>query len=242
GDRASQPSHDLCRQLEAQVHALRSDVEEQIARCRRGAALSRKNLTKLSQLGRPRLPEQLVPRFRSHRHDAGKASLEFAKPRRTDQRGEVLAQATNDISILGAWIDRYNEKNRSPGQRRSNGLRDCIRIGGRSRRHRRRFPWSARARIRTGVFGSEARESVRTNLRGHSFSVLGSAIRRSRPLGPDSSWETAMDAKRGPPPASVLIRVHRSRLHIFGGPLILSVPVIIYSHSCTETRRGIFRA
>src|SRR2546421_7936609 len=139
GDRASQPSHDLCRQLEAQVHALRSDVEEQIARGRRGAALSRKNLAKLSQLGWPRLPEQLVPRFRSHRHDAGKASLKFTKPRGTNQRGEVFAQASNDISILNAWVDRYDEKNRSPGQWRGNGLRDCIRVDGCFRRHVRDF-------------------------------------------------------------------------------------------------------
>src|SRR5439155_19518608 len=123
---------------------------------------------------------------------------------------------------------------------RSDGMRECIRIVGRSRGHRRRFAWSARARIRTGVFGSEARLSVRTNLRGHSFSVLGSAIRRSRPMGPDSSWEMAMDAKEKTATAPVPNRVHRSRLHMFGGPLILSVPVIIYSHSCTEPRRGIF--
>src|SRR2546430_11532696 len=115
GDRASQPSHDLCRQLEAQVHALRSDVEEQIARCRRGAALSRKNLAKLSQLGWTRLPEQPVPRFRSHRHDAGKASLEFAKPRRTDQRAEVLAQVSNDGSIRRPLVDPFIHENRSPG-------------------------------------------------------------------------------------------------------------------------------
>src|SRR5206468_11165279 len=98
------------------------------------------DLAKLSQLGRPWLPEQPVPRFRSHRHDAGKASLKFTKPRRTDQRAEALAQVSNDSSILGPWVDRYNEKNRSPGQRRINGLRDCARIDGRFRRSRTRFP------------------------------------------------------------------------------------------------------
>src|SRR5207249_4532107 len=58
------------------------------------------------------------------------------------------------------------------------------------------------------------RTDYRANLRGHSFSVLGSAIRRSRPLGPDSSSETTIDAKRRSPVAPMLNRVHRSRLHI----------------------------
>src|SRR5712664_1386668 len=56
-DCGSKPSHDLRRQLEAQIHALRPNMPEQVARCRDSMTLSRPYLAKLVQLSWARLPE-----------------------------------------------------------------------------------------------------------------------------------------------------------------------------------------
>jgi len=58
-DGATQPRHDLRRELEAHVHALGPDVEEEIARRRRGVMLAL-DLAKGMQLLGPRRAEQPV--------------------------------------------------------------------------------------------------------------------------------------------------------------------------------------
>src|SRR2546425_2406241 len=56
-DCGSKPGHYLRCQLEAQVHALRPNVKEHVARCRDCMALSCPYLAKLVQLSWPGLPE-----------------------------------------------------------------------------------------------------------------------------------------------------------------------------------------
>src|SRR3989442_13598575 len=60
-DCGSKPSNNLRRQFEAQVHALRPNMPEHVARCRDCMTLSGPYLAKLVQLSWPRLPEYLVP-------------------------------------------------------------------------------------------------------------------------------------------------------------------------------------
>jgi hypothetical protein len=69
----------LRRQLEAQIHALRADVEEQIAG--RGDRMTRARLDfpEWMQLGWSRRPKDPIPNVRSKSHHAGKASLKIAE-------------------------------------------------------------------------------------------------------------------------------------------------------------------
>src|SRR5216683_2547680 len=74
------PCHDQRRQFEAQIHALRPDVEQEVARGGDGVARSRSDLAKRMQFGRPRLPEESIPSLGPERHDAGKIFGRLAKP------------------------------------------------------------------------------------------------------------------------------------------------------------------
>src|SRR3989442_3766571 len=86
-DCGSKPSHNLRRQLEAQVHALRPNMPEHVARRRDGMTLSRPYLAKLVQLSWPRLPEYLVPGIGSKLQNTGKRSFLFTKSYRAHERG-----------------------------------------------------------------------------------------------------------------------------------------------------------
>ena len=61
-DGTGQPGHGLAHELEAHVHPLVLDVEEQVARRRHGAVHGPGELTERVQLGRARAGEQPVPR------------------------------------------------------------------------------------------------------------------------------------------------------------------------------------
>src|SRR5256885_16548344 len=53
--------HDSRRQLEAQIHPLRTDMEEHVARCWDGVTLPGADLMELVQFCRRRLPEESIP-------------------------------------------------------------------------------------------------------------------------------------------------------------------------------------
>jgi hypothetical protein len=78
-DRATEALHDPGRELEAEIHALGADMEQQIARGRDRVARPRPNLAEDMQLGRPRLSEHAVPGFGADPHHAGEAGLQVAK-------------------------------------------------------------------------------------------------------------------------------------------------------------------
>src|SRR5437773_2746852 len=61
GDRGSKPGHDVRRELEAQVHSTRSDVEKEVARSRDRMALPCLEFAKRSELGGTRRSEEPVP-------------------------------------------------------------------------------------------------------------------------------------------------------------------------------------
>jgi len=64
-DGGSEPGDDLGGQIEAEVHPLRPDVEEDIALRRDGVAVSRAYFTEPVKLGRPWPPEERVPSLRT---------------------------------------------------------------------------------------------------------------------------------------------------------------------------------
>jgi len=68
--RVADPGHDLGRQLEAQVHALGANVEEEIAGRGNRMARAGLDLAKGVQLRRPRLAKETIPRVRPNSHDA----------------------------------------------------------------------------------------------------------------------------------------------------------------------------
>ena len=70
-NRVSDPRHDLRRQLEAQIHALGADVEQEVAGRGDRMAPAGTNLPERVQFLRPRRPEQAVPRLGADPHDAG---------------------------------------------------------------------------------------------------------------------------------------------------------------------------
>ena len=57
GNAVAQLVHDLACQFEAQIHAPRADVEQNVSGCRGGDVLSAADLAKRMQLGRTRIAE-----------------------------------------------------------------------------------------------------------------------------------------------------------------------------------------
>src|SRR6266571_2076889 len=117
GDGGSKAGHDVRRKLEAQVHSLRSDVEEQVAWRRDGVPFSRVNLPKRSQLRGLRRSEEGVPGIGPKRHDAGKAAVKLAKSRRADEPAQVSTEMSDCRPILHAWMNRNHEEDCRAGQR-----------------------------------------------------------------------------------------------------------------------------
>ena len=100
-DRVAEPRHDLRRQLEAEVHALGADVEQEIARRGDRMARSGADLAERMQLRRPRRAEQPVPGVRADAHDAGEISLEVAEADGADN-AERSAQNDRTAARLAA--------------------------------------------------------------------------------------------------------------------------------------------
>jgi hypothetical protein len=83
GNRIAELCHDLLCQLETEVHALCTNVKQQIAR--RSDCLPRASLDfpKRMQLRWPRLTKEPVPRVRSNSHRAGEITFDIAETDRT---------------------------------------------------------------------------------------------------------------------------------------------------------------
>jgi hypothetical protein len=123
-NRASDPRHDLRRKLEAQVHALGADVEQQVTGRRDRMPLSGANLPEWMQLRRAWWPEQAVPRVGPESHDAGQARFDVAEFNRAQQRGKVSAKGQQGGAIVRARIDRHDQEDRGARERRGYRLRD----------------------------------------------------------------------------------------------------------------------
>src|SRR5271166_231693 len=75
----SDARHDLRCQLETQIHALRADVENQVAWRRNRMASSRANFAEHAQFRWQRRSKEPVPRVGSKTYDAGKAPFKVPK-------------------------------------------------------------------------------------------------------------------------------------------------------------------
>src|SRR4029077_15438678 len=113
----SQTRHKLSSQLEAQIHALGADVEQQVAWRRDRMARSGTNLPEGMQFCRPWLPEEAVPRVGSKPDDAGKPSLQVTKFHGAHQRGQISAERAHGGAIFRARIESCNQEDRGASKR-----------------------------------------------------------------------------------------------------------------------------
>ena len=120
--------HDLRRELEAQIHAPRPDMEQHVARRSDRVARPGVKFPKRMQLCRPRLTEEPIPGLGAKSHDARQSGFNVAEPNRAHQPGKIRAQRPQRRAILGARLDAHHQKNRGPAERRQYRLGD----GGRS--------------------------------------------------------------------------------------------------------------
>ena len=119
-DRAGQPVHDLRGVLKAQVHPVRPDMEEQVARRGHRTVPAAGQRAERMQLGRPRPGEQPVPGQRADPYDAGELAFRDPEPDRPLQPGQVAEQVAN--SGLAAVIHGHDEEDGRCRQRRKHRL------------------------------------------------------------------------------------------------------------------------
>src|SRR3984885_10273741 len=107
-------------------------------------ACSGADLTEGMQFRGPRLAKEAIPGFGSKSQNTGKASFEIAKFYGADQGREISAERAQEYAILGARLERYDQKDRGASERRG----DCLRE---SRRFRRRFGRGHWIKVRFGI-------------------------------------------------------------------------------------------
>ena len=114
-------AHQTLRELEAEIQALGSEVEEQVAR-RRDRGVSRAgDLGERVQLGGARIAEEGVPGRRPDTHDAAQPTLGGAKADRAAESADVSEYLAH--VGLGARVHGHHEKDRRGRRWRQNGLR-----------------------------------------------------------------------------------------------------------------------
>ena len=79
GNGTVEPRHDLCRQLEAQIHAYGADMQQNVP-WRGDRVMAAVYLTERMQSFRLGCPEETIPRVGAKRHDARQPPLEIPKP------------------------------------------------------------------------------------------------------------------------------------------------------------------
>src|ERR1700741_2279997 len=119
----SDTRHKLSSKLEAQIHALGADVEQQVARRRHRMARSGANLPEWMQLCGSRRPKEPVPRVGPKTHDARKAPFKIAKFDRAHQRGKISAERAHGGAIVNTRVECCDQEDRNAGKRRGYRLR-----------------------------------------------------------------------------------------------------------------------
>ena len=121
GDRAGHRVDELAGQLEADVHRLGPDVEQQVARGGRRAVARAVERDERVQLGRPRTGEQPVPGVGADRGDHREPLGGIAKADRPHQSRDVGQRIVH--GRLAAFVDRRHQEDGRGRQRRQNRLR-----------------------------------------------------------------------------------------------------------------------
>ena len=124
GDRIAELRHDLRRDLEAQVHPLGANVEQQVARGCDRVARSGPELSEGVKFGRARVPEQPIPGVRPDSHHAREPGFEITKFNCANQAREVRAECPHAGAIVRAGVYGHDQEDRRAGQRRRYRLRN----------------------------------------------------------------------------------------------------------------------
>ena len=120
-DRAGQPGHGLGGELEAHVHPLVPDMEQQVPGRGHGVVPSPGELAERVQLGRARAGEQAVPGLRADRGDADQVVAGDAEADRPPQARPVGQQVP--AGRLAAGVDGQDQEDRARGERGQHRLR-----------------------------------------------------------------------------------------------------------------------
>jgi hypothetical protein len=110
--------------LKAQIHPVRPDMEEQVARRGHRTVPAAGQCTERVQLGRPRPAEQPVPGKRADPYDAGELAFRDPEPNRPLQPGQLTEEVAN--SGLAAVIHGHDKEDGCCRERRKHGLRRLI--------------------------------------------------------------------------------------------------------------------
>ena len=134
----SETRHNLHRKFEAQIHALRADVEQQVARRGNRMARSCSNLPERMKLRGPGWSKEPVPRVGPEAHDAGEARFQVAKLHCSQQRREFCAERPQGRSMVETRVYGRDQEDRGACERRVHRLRNGPRAASHVR-HTHRF-------------------------------------------------------------------------------------------------------
>ncbi len=122
-DEARETAHDLCRQLETEIHARGADMKEKIAR-RGDRMVAAADLAERMQIFRARGAEETIPGVGANAEHAGQPALEVAKTDGAQQAREIAEQLSRGILRLEAGFERHDQEDSGTRQPRRHRLRD----------------------------------------------------------------------------------------------------------------------
>ena len=114
-------------QLEAQVHPVRTDVEQQVSGGGDGVPVIGPDLAERVQPGGAIGTAQPVPQLSPEPHHAGQRGSEVAEAHRTQQAAEIAAEVADSRLTGLAGAHGNDEENRRGGQRGGHRLRHGLR-------------------------------------------------------------------------------------------------------------------
>ena len=116
--------HDLGYQLEAEIHALGAEMEEEVGGSGRSVAIAGAEFFEGVELGGARIVgEEFVPGVGAERGDAGEAAFDAPEVDGTVDAGEVGDEIADGGVAGGVGFDCRDEENGGAGERGKDGLR-----------------------------------------------------------------------------------------------------------------------
>jgi hypothetical protein len=97
--------HDLCGQLETDVHPPGADVKQDIPRGGDRMAAAGADLSKRVQLSGPRVTEELIPRLGAKPRHAGETGLDVTELHSANDSGEIRAERTYGFVALALRLE-----------------------------------------------------------------------------------------------------------------------------------------
>ncbi len=109
--------HDLCRQLEADIHPPGADMEQHIARSSDSMPIAAPKLPERMKFGRTRIAKEPVPHIGTESRDTGQSGLDVAELDRTNQSGEVATEGAEGCITLWLRLHGDDKEDRARGKR-----------------------------------------------------------------------------------------------------------------------------